>query len=216
MTFSARIARFYWQSVFRLSERRTLSGCQVGVFLPQTEARPVIEQKCAQALELLHAYSPRHLERVRTYAEGLLVFGESGIKQGWIGRWLAPSRLIQLNQAWMLRRETDAVDVAVTIVHEATHAWLEHHGFKFVVDCRQRIEAICYRSEAAFARRIPNGEETAELYERCASLVLNEAEKNWSDNAFRQRDIRELRALGAPEWLVDGVQRIATMLPNER
>lgn len=106
--------------------------------------------------------------------------------------------------------------VAATVVHEATHAWLEHHSFEFVVERRQRIEAICYRSEAAFSRRIPNGGDEAALYDRCAELVLEEPKDDWSDESLRDQHVQELRELGAPEWLIKTVVRIATMLPNER
>lgn len=139
------------------------------------------------------------------YADGILVLGEVRFA----GRWLAAPKLIQLNQAWIVSADTNAMDVASTIVHEATYAWLESCGFTFAIGRRQRIEAICYRSEAEFARRIPDGEELSALYERCAQLVLEEGDAEWSDEALQARHAQELRELGAPEWLIKTFVRIS-------
>ena len=114
----------------------------------------------------------------------------------------------------MLDPETRAMEVAATIVHEATHAWPDHHGSAFVAARRQRIEAICYRAEAAFARRVPSAEDLVALYEACADFVLEQSEDDWSDAALRDRQAEALREFGTPRWFINAVMRIATMLPT--
>ena len=212
MTLRCRIARAYWRVVFQLSERHTFSGCRVGILLPQGEARPILEQKCAAGLELLRTVSPKHYDRVRRHAVGIVVLGEGRLA----GRWLQAPRLIQLYEAWLLDPDTQARDVAATIVHEATHAWLAYHGIMTTSERRQRIEAICFRSEAAFARCLPDGEEMATLYEDCASGILAEPAAEWSDEALRRAQVQDLRDLGVPKWFVNSVVRISTKLPNVR
>lgn len=198
MSFRRRVARAWWRTLFRLSERHAFSGCRVAIFLPLSGERVDLERTCAEALELLRVTSPKHFRRVQSHAYGILVLGE----QGPLGTWLGSAQLIQLSQTHLLGRETRAAQVASTIVHEATHAWLEHLGFSYETERRQRIEAICYRSEAAFVRRLPNGEGMAIEYEECAQWIVDQSPHEWSDEAFRTKDVDQLRALGTPEWLI--------------
>jgi len=124
-----------------------------------------------------------------------------------IGEWRLNSRLIRLNQAYIARADTQPADVASVIVHEATHAWLDDLGFEYGANFRQRIEAICYRASAAFARRIPDGGDLAAVHERCAEMVLEQSRDEWSTATRRVQGLTELRNLGAPDWLVRLVSR---------
>jgi hypothetical protein len=208
-----RFSRHWWRTTFRFSERHTLSGCDVGIFLPLTHERATLEQKCADAFALLREYGPRELARIHALADGVLILGEDGQVQG---EWIPSARLIRLNAKCILQPDTTPTEIAATIVHEATHAWLEHHGFRYTLERRQRIEAICFRAEAAFARRIPDGNDLAELYDRCAKMVLEEPSDRWSDQAFRERKLNQLRDVGAPAWLVNAVARVTAGLHAKR
>ena len=168
--------------------------------------------KCEAALELIRVHAPRQFGRLNRYSDGILVLGDAGP----LGAWMRSARLIRLGQHFILRADTQPAHVAGTIIHETTHAWLEHLGFRYSPGRRQRIEAICYRSEAAFARQLSGGDALASYYEACAQTVLQQGDDEWSDRAFRTHAIRELRELGTPDWLVDAVARVATMLYNER
>jgi hypothetical protein len=101
-------------------------------------------------------------------------------------------------------------------VHEATHAWLDHLGFSYTPGRRARIEAICYRAEAAFAREIPECQDVAREYEMCAQLVLEQPDEEWSDAAFRSRTIARLVELGVPGWAARLVSRSSSVLPDAR
>ena len=212
MVLRVAVAGLWWKGIFRFAERRTFSGCSVGIFLPQTVDRPLFEQKCSVAFELVRLHGPRHFARLGKLCDGVLVFGDTGP----LAEWVQSARLITLGQHFLLRPGTQPADVAAAIVHEITHAWLDHLGFEYTVHRRRRIEAICYRSQAAFARRLPGGEELAADCEACADAVLLQTEAEWSEHVFRLRAIAQLRELGTPEWLVRAVSGITTMLHNER
>jgi hypothetical protein len=48
-----------------------------------------------------------------------------------------------------------AANVAIAIVHEATHARVGQAGIPLYPDLRSRIERRCVREEIAFAQRLP-------------------------------------------------------------
>jgi hypothetical protein len=59
-----------------------------------------------------------------------------------------------------VRSETTTIPkIAAVIIHEATHARLEHWGIRYDEKQRSRIEEICYRREIAFVDRLPNCED---------------------------------------------------------
>jgi hypothetical protein len=89
------------------------------------------------------------------------------------------------------------------IVHEATHARIEGCGVHYEEKQRPRIEAVCFRRELAFAKKLPNGEQVQEQAER--NLVEHAKQDPWTDAAFANRfdraHIEALRKLGVPDWI---------------
>ena len=55
-------------------------------------------------------------------------------------------------------RSRPAIDIALLIVHEATHARLFHYGIKYEEWRRPYVEAVCVRRELAFATKVPQGQ----------------------------------------------------------
>lgn len=189
-----------------------VAGVEVGVFLPDAGNAAAIEAKISDAFALLREHGQRHLARVRGLADGILLLGTVGA----VGSWNKDARLIRVGQDFITDPETKPVHIAATIVHEATHAWLDHLGFSYTSDRRARIEAICYRAESAFVRRIPGCDSVALEYDMCARLVLEQPDDEWSDRAFRSRTAAELSELGVPRWLANFLSRSSSVLPNKR
>jgi hypothetical protein len=186
--------RRYWRWVFRNSERRTLAGIPAGVFLPSAEEREAAFPKLAAALDVLARHDPRRFERLRADVDGILVFGLPGAR----GAWILGARLVVLKLEYVTAPETSAEEVASTLVHEGTHAWLDRLGFGYDEPRRARIEAICYRAQLAFARRLPDPGGLVELAQR----QLSRDPADWSDAAFERNYEEGLRELGVPGWLV--------------
>lgn len=86
--------------------------------------------------------------------------------------------------------------VAMTLIHEATHARLHHKGIRYTPQLRPRIEAMCIRAEVEFARRVPGTEQLVAEAESALSKPW------WSGEAQKTRKLNQLRTLGVPGWLL--------------
>jgi hypothetical protein len=190
--------------IFRMSKRRVCERVEIGTLLLEREARESIENKVSAALSLLALHDTRQLDRLRAHVAGILIFGTT---QWEVGSWNRKARLLKLKESYVLDENVEPISIAATIVHETTHAWLEYLGFTYDPARRQRIEAICFRAEAAFARRVPDGDVTAKDFEERAAKILAEPPEAWADKAFADRAATELRALGIPKWIVDWLLR---------
>jgi hypothetical protein len=190
-----------------------LEGVQVRAFLPNSwdVPAPVVEAKTAEAFALLRDFGPRYLDRVRALTNGVLLLESVDAA----GAWHRDARLVQLDTEYIAQTETKPIHVAATLVHEVTHAWLDSLGFSYAPpQHRARIEAICYRAEAAFARRVPGGEEAAAEYDEIARAISDGLDV-WSDEDIRDRARAALKELGVPEWLVRVLSRVSSFLPGE-
>jgi hypothetical protein len=95
-------------------------------------------------------------------------------------------------------------------VHEGTHAWLDRLGFGYEPARRARIEAICFRAEIAFARRLADPEDVIDRAQR----QLTHDPSYWTDGAFRRRTLGDLTTLGLPRWLVALLDRLTRRLTD--
>jgi len=93
---------------------------------------------------------------------------------------------------------TSPLDLACALVHEGAHARLERLGIAYDEPRRARIEAVCYRSELALLRRVPDGERLMPEVHR--QLERDPAE--WSHAGFVSRKRARLRQIKLPEFLV--------------
>ncbi len=110
-------------------------------------------------------------------------------------------------------------ELAMIIVHEATHARLWRAGISYDEPIRTRVEATCIRREMAFADKLVGGEHWCEI----AQDDIDELpELDLSDEAFynqqkfyKWRNLRELRRNGAPCWfirLLGGIGKVIRVL----
>lgn len=90
----------------------------------------------------------------------------------------------ELDGRFVLDDTTTPELIAVTIVHEATHARLFKRGFGYVEEVRDRVEEICLRRDLAFTARLPDG---ARARERAAATLA--ALPDMSDEANLLRDL---------------------------
>ena len=92
--------------------------------------------------------------------------------------------------------------IAMRIVHEATHARIDQNGLRYTASRRGRIEARCVSEEIAFAQRLPNSD----------SLVAHARQKLstpwWTESDLHERRLEQLRAYGWPRWLTTVYSRI--------
>jgi hypothetical protein len=82
----------------------------------------------------------------------------------------------------------------MTLVHEATHARIAKAGITYKQALRARIERLCVEEEAAFADKLPQGQQLA------ADARRRLEEKWWETPAMFDRRVRQLRISGWPGW----------------
>ena len=187
--------RAHWgRLLYRVSEEHAVEGIVIALYGPLDSERGVLLNKLHAALELLKTHDQRSLERIRLYAKAIWVhMGVPGY-----GAWNASQQLIELQDEYVMSEETTPPDVASTLVHEATHAWLTKRGIAYDAGQRARVEAVCYRTELVFLRRV-SGVETELITQTEAQLDLEES--TWRTGAYRSRELDRLTDLGVPKWL---------------
>jgi hypothetical protein len=132
------------------------------------------------------------------------------------GMWRREERFILVEKSFAERADVSSLRVAATLVHEATHAWLEARGVEYSASRRRRIEAICYRAQAAFAQRAGGSTELVSSYAERAEAILAEPDSAWDDAALVERSLRQLDALaqtladeGVPGFVIAAMRRWA-------
>lgn len=139
------------------------------------------------ALRLIDTYAPLVLQRLRRDVKRLMLVQAGGPEY-----WPFADGFI-LNAAFV--EDSDAEFIALTIIHEATHARLWRAGFRYNQACRERIENLCVQAEVSFAERLPDAEYFVEHTKKKLS------HRWWTDDAIKERQLRARRALW-PTWLI--------------
>jgi hypothetical protein len=115
-----------------------------------------------------------------------------------------------LDERYVLSETTTAERLALTIIHEATHARLERCGINYDEKLRPRIEAACRRRELAFTRKLPDSIELQdELVQTLEWYATNP--DYYSNLRFEEREVQGgaevLRYLAVPEWIIRVILR---------
>jgi hypothetical protein len=155
--------------------------------------------KMEAALDMVLQYDSRAMQVLRTRSDGIFVFGTAGVR----AEWHREEKLVVLQPEYVSAPATSIVRLASTLVHEATHAWLEKLGFRYSEDRRQRIEAICFKRELRFVRRAGGESELVCDLER----QLTRDPAYFSSEAFRERTLSEIERLGLPRRVVTMIER---------
>jgi hypothetical protein len=200
-----RLNRWMVRGTLRLADKRLLEGVLVGILMPSGEDRRTIFPKVADALRLVGHHDPRRFARFRRDVSAVLVELTSGAR----AEWVSVASLVRLQLEYARAEDTSPLDIASTLVHEGTHAWLDRIGVAYDEPRRARIESICFRSQLAFLRRIPGSAELVADTER----QLSRGPEYWTNAAFRLRRLDSLRKLGVPGWIVRTLGRLS---PRDR
>jgi len=185
----------------RLSSGRLLDGLWIGTDEDKSE---LVLEKVEAALRLIKTRDPRRYDRLRRDLSRIWVRLLAGAR----GSFNASLSACELDARFVLAEERKPVELASVIVHEATHARIHRAGIRYRAELRHRIEAACFREEAAFARTVPDGESVRERAERW----LKAPQEYWSDASLEQEFVEgsaeALRQLGVPRWIVVMVRKL--------
>jgi hypothetical protein len=127
---------------------RKVDGIWIGDYY-SPEHLPCIEG----ALLLIKQHSPVHYARIVRDLERIWIY----LLRGGMAEYQDSLSACVLDRRYVEDWTTTEEDIALAIVHEATHARLARCGIAYTEDRRARIEAVCVRRELALAARLPRG-----------------------------------------------------------
>ncbi len=195
--------------LFTCCRKRTFFGVSVGAFLPSKEQKSIVYVKLEQALLLIRVYDPRRFAQIQQDVQCILVLGDPPT----VACWHQALRMIEVDDRYLCADDTSVAALACTLVHEATHARLCRLGFGYEEPKRLQVERICFKTQRAFARRLPQGEELVrEAEEMMASYgaeYFSDAGQHARDLQALRNDLQALRNLGCPAWMVRLLDRLA-------
>lgn len=191
-------ARELFFRVLKWRGRTYVHGVPVWAPLANRRDKDRILACLTESLDLLQTCAPQRYARVRRLLKGFLIFGTDDVR----GSYLVEERVCRLGDSFVLDSATVASAIAATVVHEATHAWLSDLGVGYEEAIRHRVEHVCIRAALQVARKLPGAQDEVD---RCrAQLTLTASD--FSNLSFVQRDLRRLRELGCPEWIVRAIR----------
>jgi hypothetical protein len=171
----------------RLLPRRLLDSVEVVVFSGDGDPEEHMT-RILGALQLIREYSPRRYARVTRDLRRIAIVARGGeIYDHALGTYMVDLQVLQ-------RRSTE--EVALAIVHEATHARLWRWNIETTRHNEPRIERLCVAQEIEFASHLPHGN----------SLIEHAKEKlgrPWWGEATRERRAEDqLASLGVPGFIL--------------
>jgi hypothetical protein len=172
---------------FPLGRRALVRGFDVRALLPTDAEWQLIQERIARALGIVESHSPvryQHLER--------------DVHRIWItgipsrAAYVHDHQMCVLDFDYVVANDTRPEQLALSLVHEGTHARLRRRGFGYHAPIRARIERVCIRSELMVARRLSGSDDlVAEKEER-----LRWDDEEWSDATIHREHVDHVRGLG--------------------
>jgi hypothetical protein len=176
------------------STSRYVDGIWVGSYRRPSDLRRVDD-----ALLLIKQWSPLHYSRVRRDLARIWIYITPGARAHYSARLDA----CVLDERWVTNSIVE--ELASMIIHEASHARLEHLGIDYKEEERSRIEKFCFRRQLAFVAKLPDSKELQDELKR--SVDWYGGNKEWfSDANFVRREkegvVEALRYIDAPQWVI--------------
>src|SRR5689334_17819250 len=120
---------------FRFGRRIKLRGFDVRAMLPGNDEWLLIRERLEAAFEILEQYSPSRLRMLQRDIRRIWITGIPAR-----GTFVKERAMCVLKFDFITRESTRVEDVALTLVHEGTHARLARAGFGYEEEIRSRIE----------------------------------------------------------------------------
>ncbi len=185
--------------LLRCDHHYTIGGLDVAVGSSEESERKEAVAKLHEALRLVQVYAPVAFGRLHRDLKHIWVrklYRIRGVFEPSLGT-------CSVDLGFLLDPLTTPGRLAMTVLHEGTHARLLRFGLTYHEAERSRIERLCVMSEIVFAKRM--NAPKALLHE--AHERLQRGPLFHTDEDSRQLAARRLAELGAPTWLVDRLAR---------
>ncbi len=121
-----------------VARRFELGPIRLFVFLQSRDRANALRAKTASALSLIETHSPNYFSRVRRFIPRILIFGNHAYNAVYVSE----LRLCDVSRHYALADTTTPSRLAMTLVHEATHGYLQSRGFAYSEHRREQIEVI--------------------------------------------------------------------------
>jgi hypothetical protein len=177
---------------------RNVSGIPVTITSRSPQRLESLFRKVADGLDVLRQYHPRGYRTVRRQVRRVLVGFLPNAKATWWG----PPRACMLSMEYFSNDSATPTDVALSLLHEATHGRLEGLGFRYTPEKRLRLETICTRAEMDLAERLPDRNTRLPALDES----LHHLASLYSSENLQAGRVGGLRELGAPSWVVRAVE----------
>jgi hypothetical protein len=178
--------------MFAISRKHKRDDIEVAILFPGKNY-PAVSSKIDQALNLISEFDPRRYLQIRRDVKKIWV----SAAPGYCANWMDDFQMCILDSDYFCRDNVSASEMALTIVHESTHARLCKLKIEYTEDIRDRVERVCVKSEIAFAKRLPDGQKFVEI----AESRLQIPESYWTNAQFEQRELDTLAELRKKTWL---------------
>jgi len=186
------LANHFVRVCFRLWARFAPAAEMHGIRIINLEsptAQSTLIARMAEVIELIARYDPQRLQQIRRYAPTIVLVPTGGSGEYWY-----KTRAFGLDTKLIDSGDTPLI--AMTAIHEATHARLEQMGVSNDPANTARVERICTRAEVDFATKVPDGSRYI------PALNHRLAQEWWSDEATFARNTRRLLSPGFPRWML--------------
>lgn len=181
--------------------REVMHGVPVVVFRDDAARVRARMDRVRAALELVARHDPKSLAGMADHFDHVQVLSTLGVPNA---QYLHGERLCLLSAAYLDRPETEPARLAMTLVHEFTHARHLSRGGGATMSLAQQ-EWLCIGAELAFVRKVPG----TEPLRRAARKRLERRPDFYDRPAEKQREADFIHAQRLPRWFVWMMERLA-------
>jgi hypothetical protein len=193
--------------MFRVGRQCHIPNFDVRALFPSAVEAERIRARVAAALALIHDVAPVRYNHLRRDLPKVLV-GATHNR----GECLFSVGICLLQFDYVTDDKTTPERLALTIVHEGTHARLARAGIEYTEAVRARVERLCISSELVVARRVPAADGLVADVER----RLAQPDATWSNEAFQRRGVGALENLGLEGRIGYWIGRALTLFRRGR
>ena len=192
---------FYWTTrlAWALSRKDATAQVPVGALFGSSDTQKQAIPKVVAALRCIQRVDAVRYQRIKRQIERVFVLGNRLIAYG---IWYPPLHMIALADDWVEDNATSCERIALTIVHEATHARLSCVGYDEPL--RGRVERICNYQALVFASRLPEGDALVAI----ARAAMDRDPEDYSTRRRRRRILDALETV-LPKGIVALVSRFS-------
>ena len=169
-------------------------GICIAIFLESQKNQKLILEKAEAALGLVRQHVPIKFSRIQKFIETLGIADAAGN----IAEYHHELKLCKLCKLYVLAEDTTSAHLAMTLVHEAMHGYLQSRGFSYIEESREQIERICVRAEISLAKKLPRSNELVVA----AQNRLDYGKEFWTQKSFIKRELEALSKIGCPKFIV--------------